>query len=223
MNDDIHKDIEDPFIHIEENNLSKELCDQIIERFKNDIRKRPGLTMGGMSNKKVTHDLVITLLDDWKDIDQILFTNLHQVISNYLKREVRNNKNEIIYYSHFQSCLNIQDFGYQIQHYNKGAGYYNWHDDSCIYLLPANQSRFLSFIWYLNDVETGGETEFLNGKIKPSTGKIVLFPATWTYVHKGCMPISNDKYIITGWIGTKFIDDSIFKKLHNYILESMNS
>lgn len=89
--------------------------------------------------------------------------------------------------------------------------------------MPCNQSRFLSFIWYLNDVEIGGETEFLNGKVTPSTGKIVLFPATWTYLHKGCMPISNDKYIITGWIGTKMLNESIFKDVHNYILERMNS
>jgi hypothetical protein len=59
----------------------------------------------------------------------------------------------------------------------------------------------LTYIWYLNDVNEGGETIIWdNHKIKPTTGKLLLFPATWTYPHSGLMPISNDKYIITGWI-----------------------
>jgi hypothetical protein len=36
--------------------------------------------------------------------------------------------------------------------------------------------------------------------VKPEAGKLLFFPATWTYPHRGMMPISNDKYIITGWI-----------------------
>ena len=54
-------------------------------------------------------------------------------------------------------------------------------------------------MWYLNDVEIGGETDFINFKIKPTTGKLVIFPSTWTYPHCANIPISNDKYIITGW------------------------
>ena len=59
--------------------------------------------------------------------------------------------------------------------------------------------RIVTFLFYLNDVEEGGETFFYNGKVKPEAGKLILFPATWTYNHKGNMPISNDKYIVTGW------------------------
>jgi len=60
--------------------------------------------------------------------------------------------------------------------------------------------RIITYLWYLNDVEEGGETLFHNFKIKPKTGSLLLFPATWTYKHSGAMPISNDKYIITGWV-----------------------
>ena len=62
--------------------------------------------------------------------------------------------------------------------------------------------RIITFLWYLNTVEEGGETEFFNGRIsiKPEKGKLLLFPSTWTYIHRGNMPISNDKYILTGWI-----------------------
>jgi hypothetical protein len=54
---------------------------------------------------------------------------------------------------------------------------------------------------YLNDVEEGGETEFLHQKvkIKPSQGTVVVFPTYFTHVHRGNAPISNTKYIINKW------------------------
>jgi hypothetical protein len=54
---------------------------------------------------------------------------------------------------------------------------------------------------YLNDVEEGGETEFLYQglKIKPEKGTLVVWPSSYTHVHRGNPPYSNDKYIITGW------------------------
>ena len=63
--------------------------------------------------------------------------------------------------------------------------------------------RIITFIWYLNNVEEGGETLFEDFKIKPMEGSSLFFPATWTYPHSGAMPTSNDKYIITGWIYNK--------------------
>jgi hypothetical protein len=50
-------------------------------------------------------------------------------------------------------------------------------------------------------VENGGETEIWDDfKIKPETGKLLLFPSSWTFPHRGVMPISDNKYIITGWL-----------------------
>ena len=44
---------------------------------------------------------------------------------------------------------------------------------------------------------------FYHGKLKPKAGTLVIFPATWTYNHKGAMPLSGDKYVITGWVSNK--------------------
>ena len=41
---------------------------------------------------------------------------------------------------------------------------------------------------------------FKNGKIKAEKGKLLIFPSSWTYIHRGNIPISDDKYIITGWV-----------------------
>ena len=90
---------------------------------------------------------------------------------------------------------NIADSGYQVQKYDKGSGFYDWHVDE-----TSSQKRYIVYMWYLNDVKEGGETEFKDFSIKPECGKLVLFPSTWEWPHRALMPISDDKYIITGWI-----------------------
>jgi hypothetical protein len=67
-------------------------------------------------------------------------------------------------------------------------------------------SRALTFIWYLNDVTDDGYTEFIDGtRIQPETGKLLIFPATWTYLHRGVSPKTETKYICTGWIYSKLV------------------
>ena len=63
--------------------------------------------------------------------------------------------------------------------------------------------RFLVFFWYLNNVDAGGETEFLNKldlKIKPKQGRLLMFPPLWTFPHRGCMPINESKYILGSYL-----------------------
>tara|TARA_B100001029_G_scaffold153551_1_gene137217 strand:+ start:62 stop:727 length:666 start_codon:yes stop_codon:yes gene_type:complete len=47
--------------------------------------------------------------------------------------------------------------------------------------------RFFSIICYLNDEFDGGHTLFpmFDQEFKPSKGTILLFPCTWSYLHKG--------------------------------------
>ena len=58
-------------------------------------------------------------------------------------------------------------------------------------------------VWsiFLNDVEEGGETEFLyhSMRVKAKKGSMLLFPAGFTHLHRGNPPMSNTKYIATGW------------------------
>jgi hypothetical protein len=91
---------------------------------------------------------------------------------------------------------------FQIQRYRKNVGKYIYHNDWNWKIINNNNSyRVLTYLWYLNNVEEGGETEIcVDLKIKPEIGKLIIFPASWLYPHCGRMPISNDKYILTGWI-----------------------
>ena len=65
-----------------------------------------------------------------------------------------------------------------------------------------NEPRAFVFSIYLNDVEEGGETEFLHfsKRVKPKTGRIVIWPAAFPYLHRGNPPLSGEKYILTSWM-----------------------
>ena len=87
----------------------------------------------------------------------------------------------------------------KIQKTMPGGGYHIWH--------PEMQSihekgRCLVFMLYLNDVEEGGETEFLyqHKRIQPKRDRFVLWPAYFTHTHRGNPPLSGEKLILTGWV-----------------------
>jgi hypothetical protein len=93
---------------------------------------------------------------------------------------------------------NIYSIKQKIQKTPVGGGFHRWHCDN---LSPTTSRRILVWMIYLNTVDEGGETEFLyqSERTKPEQGKIVLAPADFMHTHRGNPPISNDKYIITGF------------------------
>lgn len=72
--------------------------------------------------------------------------------------------------------------------------HYDAMDDKC--------NRYLVFLWYLNDVSEGGETEFCNLglKVQARTGRLLMFPPYWMFQHAGLPPRSNDKYIVSTYL-----------------------
>jgi len=83
-----------------------------------------------------------------------------------------------------------------IKRYQPGAGdAFQPHFDA----LGPVSNRYLVFLWYLNDVEEGGETEFVDIGIRvaPRAGRLLVFPPYWMFQHAGRAPISNDKYILS--------------------------
>ena len=65
--------------------------------------------------------------------------------------------------------------------------------------LGAVSNRYLVFLWYLNDVKSGGETRFvdLDITVQPKAGRLLMFPPYWMFQHEGRPPISGDKYILS--------------------------
>lgn len=63
-------------------------------------------------------------------------------------------------------------------------------------------NRYMVFLWYLNDVMEGGETEFcdLGLRIEARQGRLLMFPPYWMFQHAGLSPRSNDKYMISTYL-----------------------
>lgn len=87
-----------------------------------------------------------------------------------------------------------------IQQYPKGGGFKIWHSERMSNEMPFC-FRHLVFMTYLNDVLVDGETEFYHQKlkIKPEKGLTLIWPADWTFTHRGIPSNSEEKIITTGW------------------------
>ncbi len=183
------------FVKTFTNSLGSTMCNNIISIFENSNKKKAGMTISGtdLDTKKTTdlHSMYIQDNNEWVMIENIVRKELNIKIERYFY-EI----NEPTFICDPPPF--IVDKGFQIQKYNSNDGFYRFHDD---FTVENDKFRFLTYLWYLNDVTEGGETEFYDGtKIIPETGKLLLFPSTWTHVHRGNMPVSNDKYIMTGWL-----------------------
>jgi len=79
-------------------------------------------------------------------------------------------------------------------------GYHSWHSESNNI---ANANRTLVWSVYFNDLEDSGETEFLyqKKKVKPKAGRVLIFPGSFTHLHRGNPPYEA-KYIATGWLAS---------------------
>jgi prolyl 4-hydroxylase len=81
---------------------------------------------------------------------------------------------------------------------NGGAERFQLHFDAIHHV--AN--RYLVLMWYLNDVQSGGETRFpqLDLAINPREGRLLVFPPYWMYQHEGAAPLSGEKYILSTYL-----------------------
>jgi len=95
---------------------------------------------------------------------------------------------------HFHTILDVK-----IQKTIPGEGYHLWHVENCGF---TTRNRIAAFMLYLNDVEEGGETEFLYQKkrVTPKKDRCLIWPANYTHLHRGNQPLSGEKYVLTGWI-----------------------
>ena len=186
-----------PFIWAKDKTLSSEFCNHCIEKFNSDDRVYDAMAGFAIQpDLKRGKDLVISEFDDWKSEDKVFYESIHSSISEYQEYV---NKNVPSYQGNvqiFKSDL-ISDTGYQMQK-TEPSQFYDWHSDA---LTINNQIRVLTFIWYLNTITEDGYTEFWDGtKVQPEQGKLLIFPATWDFIHRGYPPKSETKYICTGWI-----------------------
>ena len=102
-------------------------------------------------------------------------------------------------YSILTSAAAHKIYNVKMQRTQPQGGYHMWHFESAT---REHSSRLLTFIVYLNDIQEGGETEFLylSKRVQAKTGRVIIFPAGYTHTHRGNPPLNQNKYILTGWV-----------------------
>lgn len=182
-------------IWTKKNSLSKDFCKHVIDKFEKDPNPSEGRIGSDCRidlNIKKSTDITISPRPEWKEEDDVFCNSLSIGIQEYKKHCMQLNG-----HGFYHPIQDFNDSGYQIQRTRPGE-FYDWHHD---FIVENNGPRVGTFIWYLNDIKKDGYTEFIDGtKIKPRTGKLVIFPASWEYIHRGYPPKSETKYICTGWL-----------------------
>ena len=179
-----------PLYQVFDNTLTADFCQSVIQKFEADDRTEPGKTGDGLvPDVKQSQDLHITHLIDWKELDDVFYETLVKYTRSFYSNDF------------FKDSGSDYDQGFQIQRTTTDQIGYTWHHDFLVDVWSKRLAhRYLTYIFYMNDVEEGGETEFWEGtKIQPKTGRLLLFSSDWHHIHRGCRPISNTKYIVTGW------------------------
>ena len=157
------------FIYVKDNSLSKSFCDEVIKKFDKDPRQKDGI-IGKDTNQRVDKSI-----KDTKDIH----------ISSTEGWE----KEDTIFFESLK--LGLEEYIEYLTNLN------DWSMSS-----EPVASRIFTFMWYLNTIEEKDEgyTEFADGtKIQPVAGRLIFFPATWTFLHRGYPP-KVKKYLCNGWI-----------------------
>jgi len=190
------------------NALSKEFCKELIDLFERpDCIKHAvvGSTLGGANdNVKSTLDMDLMSYPQFNDFTKELAKVSNENIEKYIW-SWENDKNNPQFNSNNLFGIGTYYPLWNIQKYKKNVGHYKgWHCESTAAeeVGTGSHYRVMTSMFYLNDVEIGGETNFLYSglKVSPKAGTFLCWPPPWPWVHSGSIPISNDKYIVTTWL-----------------------
>ena len=91
---------------------------------------------------------------------------------------------------------------FNLQRYAPGEGFKSWHCDWTISDEATEpQARVLAWILYAHDVPEGGTEFHWQEHHEPAErGKLLLFPAGLSHIHRGRVSHEHSKTIATGWI-----------------------
>lgn len=217
------------FIKVIDNVLSPELCKKLMRKFDKSKNIQPGRTGGGVdTDKKISSDVSIVTNQEFQPETQEVLQQTTAQIVDYFREHYfaligplgltlvnpKTGKPEKVTQDNFhhiaepqlpmlvQNLFRLGDVTQQMYKQGRG-GYPYWHSE--VYPQAGSNDalhRILLFMFYLNDVEAGGETEFYyqNRKVQPKQGTMVIAPAYFTHTHRGNIPTSGSKYILTSWV-----------------------
>lgn len=185
------------WIRVIDHVLDSEFCEHLIDRFRACARQQtrredyPRLRELNLFNRDRRQTQAAELLrghQDFTSETELLVDRVHSVVGDY--RE---------HWDHLHSFPN--DFsmeGFRIKSYQAGSG-----DGFPIHTDAGSRemsTRFLAFLFYLNDSDAGTEFPLENFTVSARQGRLVMFPPGLQWPHIGHEPKQQDKYILSTYL-----------------------
>lgn len=219
----------DDFIEVYDGALPADLCRQLIDRFEASPHVTAGETGGGVAaRKKLSRDLYLSQHAEHADLVRAVHAAAAPRLLTYFEkyyflllgpfgvefRDPATQQAVEVTEGNFAAVAKpqlprlarrlLKPGPVQAQKYDRGqGGYFVWHSE--VTPKPGRidtLQRVLFVMFYLNDVADGGETEFFyqKRKVEPRQGRMLISPAYFTHTHRGNVPASGDKYVLTSWV-----------------------
>jgi len=175
--------------------ISKEMCQQVIDLYKDNEKWEWAGTTGGINldHRKVkqmwiSHDSVSGQGKNFKDMDGEIFKVMSKAKDTYIKTLTE--KRGIEHVPNISS-----DEGYQILHYSEGY-YFKEHCDN-----SGGMSRVLTCTLNISDDHDGGLFRFLRGEfdVRLNAGDAVLFPSNFMFPHEVTEITRGERHAIVTW------------------------
>lgn len=180
------------FIRIWDSALNDSLCDRIINWFEITYKNFPeSIVDEKQYSKSIIKDYLSCFIED-NEFQKEIYDAMSGYINSYLND-----------FGHLKS-LPLTFNQIKVKKINPYGGYHSWHYETNT---SSSYGRELVWMVYLNDMpENEAETEFLyqKRKIQPKKGRLVIFPACMTHLHRGLTVYTHSKYIISGWLYRDF-------------------
>lgn len=177
----------DTLIRVYDNHIPPAFCDEIVRRFEGAGDHH---VSAPFPPHRVFTEMNLMATPGWDDVTAKLIGAMQDGVRRYVddagvSRVVWPEKN-----------------GYEQirmkRYLPNGEDQFDWHVDVQDH---ASARRFLVYFWYLTDVAEGGETEFQWGRsVRPQKGRLIMFPPTWEFPHRGAPVVDGVKYIVGGYL-----------------------
>ena len=181
------------FIGIYDDILTADDCNVIIQYFNKHPDKEAGQIGYGFVDPELKDSTdVYTRFSESSLTHKIIYGSLEKAFGRYEKEH--KNLQHTDRFTLFDS--------FNIQHYKPKGGFKLWHHETTNFTNYPNPQTTRALAWsvFLNNCSDGGTMFLEQGfTMEAITGRIAIWPAGWTHVHKGQISEIEEKYIATGW------------------------
>jgi len=191
----------DNFIGVYDNYITQEECNKAIKLYEDENKFNNTMNRIGFENASILDKQDQQFfansnnINVWWDQLKSLMLNFDLAWNHYIENTGAKHSygaQQKFFYTNLKIQKTLPTEGYHVWHVEHAKGF-------------ETERRAFVFSIYLNDVEDGGETEFLHfsKRTKPKTGRIVIWPAGFPYLHRGNPPLSGEKYLLTSWMALR--------------------